>query len=280
MRNLAILTITLSLFTSQAFSGEVDKKLHNKCIYPTVMLFSKPMGAIGTGVVIKSVKQKDNTYLNLAATCAHILKMTPAQFEPPSHPKKGEEAKEPDKPKMIKPPRYEYTARIGKYEDWSKLVGYGDYECKVMAIDREKDVAMLTFVSKHELHIADLNFSPKLYIGNEVYRMGCGMSDPYRLDYGRITALDGGIGRLSNIQGTYRTSIPTIPGDSGGPVFHEYKVIGIAQAIRMIQTGPISQAPVYHLSYVIPLSRYLGSKEIKDYLNTVEEFKDLIQDPS
>ena len=269
MNKITILTLAVALCASPLFAGKPDKQIHEKCLYPTVMLFGPNVNAAGTGVIIKSVKQKDDTYLNLVATCAHIIKKTPAEFEPQEENKL---------PKMIKPPRYEYLVAVGKYKDWSRLVGADNYQCTVHAVDEAKDVALLTFVSKDQLYVAELDFHPKLYISNKICHIGCGMGDPFRLDFGRITALDGGIGELPEMKNTYRTSIPTIPGDSGGPVFHKYKLIGITQAVRTIQTGPISQVPIFHMSYVIPLSRHAGSEVVRKYLKSVEDFKDLIQD--
>jgi hypothetical protein len=270
MNKIIALTLAASLFTSHLYAGEIDKELHEKCLYPTVMIFSQSVSSVGTGVILKSSKQKDNTYLNLVATCAHILKMTPAEFETENNSQKQH--------KMIKPPRYEYVVAVGEYEDWSKLVGVESYECEVRVLDEKKDIALITFVSEKKLYVVDLDLQPKLYISNEVYRIGCGMADPFRLDYGRITSIDGGFGELHSTKNTYRTSIPTVPGDSGGPVFHKYKLIGVTQAVRSISTGPISQAPIYHISYVIPLSRYMGSEEVRKYLMSVDDFKDLIQD--
>ena len=43
----------------------------------------------------------------------------------------------------------------------------------------------------------------------------------------------------------------TVPGDSGSPVFHENKVVGIMVSIRFFRNHP-----VFGISYVVPLERF------------------------
>ncbi len=92
---------------------------------------------------------------------------------------------------------------------------------------------------------ATMDFEPRLFIGNEVYRIGCGLGDDPRIDYGRLTAYK------KTPKPTFRTSIMTVPGDSGSPVFHEYKVIGLAVSIRSVRG-----VPVFGISYAVPLERF------------------------
>jgi hypothetical protein len=289
MKNIIPITIFFTLLTTSIFAGEPDKDLHEKCLYPSIMLYSTGVQGAGSGVILKSVKQEDGTYLNLVATCAHILSKTPAKYEqpkplPPAESTEGKEDIDNDseiipaytQPKIIRPEQYDYLVRVGKYADWSKLVAYKDFKCKIVAEDRKLDLALATFTSKIKLYTVDLDFSPKLYIGNEVHRIGCGMRDPFRLDFGRITSLEGGAGGFKSVKGTWRTSILSISGDSGGPVFHENKLIGITQAILFYPLGYNLQSPICHISYVIPLKRFAGSKPALDYLNSVDDFKDIL----
>jgi len=271
--------LALVLIASPLHAGKPDKQLHEKCLYPTIMIgcAHQQVNRSGTGVVIKSIKletKKDEKekWLNLAVTCAHILKMSPPVFE---EQKKGEKTP----PKMIVPPRFDYVAIVGVYKNWSSLEKIEQFKCDIQAFDRSKDVAIVTFETNRKLHTVNLDFNPKLYIGNKLYKVGSGMGELFRVDFGRVTSLNTSKGRSPGLENTYRTSIPTVPGDSGGPVFHNYKLIGVSQAIKSIRTGPVSSAPIYHLSFVIPLDRFAGSDNIRNYLSKHEEFKDLLYEP-
>ena len=60
------------------FSDEPDKILHEKCLYPTVMVALRGEGRTysrGTGVIIRSEKA-DDAYFNVVVTCHHVLANT------------------------------------------------------------------------------------------------------------------------------------------------------------------------------------------------------------
>jgi len=236
MRNL-IFVLVLLFSPSYLFSGEPDKKLHSECLYPTVTVVAKNINMMGTGVIVRSEKISDNLYHNVVITCSHIIR-------------KGED----------------YEVVKGKYKDWSKLEGACKYDCEVYETNRLHDLGVVIFSSEDKMPVATLDFDTKLFIGNKVFRIGCGLNDEPRLDYGRITSLNGIVG---NIKNSYRTSIPTVPGDSGGPVFHNYKVIGIMAAIRSLRFGWI-QLPVFNISYVLPITRYkIWDKELNGAISFV-----------
>ena len=112
--------------------------------------------------------------------------------------------------------------------------------------------------------IAELDFDPKLFIGSEVYRIGCGLGDDPRLDYGKLTYYKKKLEIL-------RTSVMTVPGDSGSPLFYNYKVIGIVISIRSYQNFPI-----FNISYAIPLCRFKNwSKKDGDTLDYMWSNKEL-----
>lgn len=269
-----ILVAMLMAASTPLFGGEPDKQLHQKCIYPTVMIYctNPKVSSCGTGVILKSVKKDKDKYLNLVGTCAHILTKSPAVYA---------NTYDKDDPtlliesKMVSPPKYEYMLQIGVYKEWSKLVGVERFNCKIEVADTKKDIALITFESTKELPAVDIDPNPALFIGNEVYRIGCGIGMPFRLDYGKITSMAGSVGFMSGLEGTYRTSIATVSGDSGGPVFHNHKLIGVMQAV-MSRNGQEDNM-IFHMSYVIPLSRFMGSEEVRKFLKTEKEFESLIQ---
>ena len=254
-----IIAATLLLATSICQAGEPDKDLHNKCIYPTVMLQGKN-GGTGSGVIIKSVKRGDQ-YMNYVFTCAHVLKKTPARVIEPE-----------EGPPTVMPSKYEYVVHIAVYEDWSLIKEIKTYKCNVIHVENSalKDIALVTFKTKEEMKVAEIEANPKIYIGNEVLRIGCGVGEPFRIDYGKVTSLSQSAGRVQPAtEGKIRTSIQTVPGDSGGPVYHENKLIGVAQMIRAMpgNAGPFpTSIPIFHMSYVIPMERFMSCEKITKHL--------------
>jgi len=269
--------LMLVLLPTFLVAGEPDIELHEKCLYPTVCIFNinPAIGGIGSGVVIKSTKDGDH-YHNIVGTCAHVLKETPAMYEKVLIKQDGKKIGY--KLKLIKPAKYDYKIRVGKYENWSVLVAAADFDCEVLAVDKEIDVALIKFTSKEKMYTVELDINPKLFIGNKIHRVGCGMGEPFRVDYGRITSLANSIGRSQSVVGTHRTSIVTLPGDSGGPVFHENKMIGVAQGIRNFRMNAHINMPIFQMSYVIPLKRFISSEIIKNYVKTNDNLKCLMQE--
>lgn len=217
---LKYITRTLFIFFiligfSQA--GEVDEKLHQKCLYPTVYVGRADQSGYGSGVVVRSEKITDSLYKNVFITCAHLIDDSVLDYE-------------------IK----QYV-----YEDWSQVKEVKNYPAIFFGYNHALDIAIGVFYSDQEIPTANLDFEPKLFIGNEVFRIGCGLGDDPRLDYGKLTAYK------KTPKPTFRTSVMTVPGDSGSPLFHNYKVVGIVVSVRSFRN-----LPVFAISYAIPLERF------------------------
>jgi len=253
---LRIAFIFFVLLTSVALCDEPDKELHEKCLYPTIMITSSDQKSIGTGVIVKCVK-KDEEYENYAFTCSHVLVPVAEIFIISLNSKNS--------PVIVKPieDKYEMFVRIGVYENWSTLVGYKEHPCEVIVNNQEKDIALIKFRTTTKSFVADVEKDHKVYIGNQVCRVGCGMNEPFRLDFGQITSLKDSIGNA--VKGTYRVNIPTIMGDSGGPVFNENKLFGLVQSIRSIQSSSVL-IPVSHMVYVVPIKNFYDSEKIVENL--------------
>jgi S1-C subfamily serine protease len=213
-----LLSIISNLHASTVFSGEPDKKLHLECLYPTVMI-TNSRGSQGTGVIIRSDKIKDGLYHNVVLTCNHITANKSAKY------------------KIFKP----------VYKEWSKLKDLEAYPARIYAQNQAEDLAIMIFKSTTQLEAAQLNLEPKLYIGNEVFRIGNGQEQQTRLDYGRITSLDSIVNDKSEL---IRTSIFTLSGDSGSPVYEDYKLVGI-----MIAVHRVSESKIDHISYFVPIQK-------------------------
>lgn len=217
--------LSFALFLGLGFNVNIsnaqqpDKELHQQCIYPIVLVSPENANSFGTGFIVRSSKLENNLYCNVFFTCAHVVSES-GHFE----------------------------VKLYEYEDWSKIKSTKIFKALITAKNPGSDIAVGMFLSEEPLPVVDLDFDPKLYIGNDVQRVGCGMGDDPRLDRGHISSVKTNMGKLKNV---VRTSIPTVPGDSGSPVFQKYKVIGLTQSIRAWKGFPI-----YHMSYVIPLDRF------------------------
>lgn len=211
------------LHANIVFSGEPDKKLHSDCIYPTLMV-TNSRGSQGTGVIIRSDKIKDDLYHNVLLSCKHIL---------------------PDQSTKL-----EVHQII--YKDWSKALGTKTYPARIYAQNKIMDLSIILFSSKEQMPVATLNLNPNLYIGNEVYRVGCGHESESRLDYGKITSLSTNVNGIDDL---VRTSIYTIKGDSGGPVYENYQVVGVTIAIFMADKD--TKEAFNSISYFMPVSKLI-----------------------
>lgn len=213
----SLILLFFCTFLSLSHGGEVDKKLHQECLYPTIYVGRSDQSSYGSGVIVRSDKVNDNLYKNVFITCAHLIDETSIDYE----------------------------VKIYVYENWSQVKDIKSYPAAFFSYQRDLDVAIGVFYSTEQMPVAKLDFDPKLFIGNDVFRIGCGLGDDPRLDYGKLTA----IRKLP--KPTFRTSVMTVPGDSGSPLFHDYKVIGIVVSVRSFRN-----LPVFAISYAIPLERF------------------------
>jgi len=218
-----------SFYSTVKIENKADAILHEKCLYPTVKIENTKSYGGGSGVIVQSVKVSENEYFNVAITCAHVIE------------------KEPDE---------NFKVLTIEYENWSKFVKYISYSCKIYKIDAPRDLAVILFISDHKLPVADFGFNEKLFIGSKIFHFGCGLGEEPRLDRGEITSLRGK---------SYRTNMFLIFGDSGGPIFHDSKLIGFAQSIYCYQR--VSPIPI---SFIIPI------QEIKSWNNATNNALEFI----
>jgi S1-C subfamily serine protease len=230
MKNSSILLLFFCTFflPNTTNAGEVDKQLHQKCLYPTIYVGRVNKSTYGSGVIVRSQKHKDG-YRNVFLTCAHVVHDN----------------------------YLDYEVKQFIYEEWSQVSETKTYPALFYAVNHEQDVAIGLFYSDEEMPVADLDFSPKIYIGNELFRIGCGLGGEPRLDYGKLTQYK----KLP--KPLFRTSVMTVPGDSGGPVFHENKVVAIIVSISSVRN-----LPVFNISFAVPLQRF------KDWNDKIEKSLD------
>jgi len=144
------------------------------------------------------------------------------------------------------------TIYVIKYKNWSQPDGQDKFKFRVIASDPKIDLALIAFESDQKLHTVDLGFEEKLFIGNEVVRVGGGLGDDLRVDFGKVTGV---LVKLPSdkSKSCLRTSVYTVPGDSGGPLFHNNKLVGVMFCIRGAKVNG-HMYPVFGVSYAVPIS--------------------------
>jgi len=226
--NLLILAFVF-LYNTNLCSEEIDKKLHSQCLYPTIAISS--LNYSGTGVVIRSDFCEDH-YKNVFLTSAHNL---PCKFSI-------------------------FKVHVFKYTNWSECDDYETYPCCYYHIDEKQDIAIGMFESALSVNVATLtkNYSP--YIGNDVFKIGCGDKKHPRLDCGKLTSVKISINDLH----MYRISIYTIFGDSGGPIYNSnYELVALTNSISINKGNCLN-----NISFGTPLKN-IGDK--LDIINKKEK---------
>lgn len=217
---LLMASLFMSFSTVECNGAEApDKKLHKECLYPTICVASVDETSFGSGVIVLS-KKINYEYINFFISSAHVIE-------------KGTD----------------YNVLLHKYEDWSTVVGVKKIKCKFYAKHKKRDLIIGAFLTKTAMPSAKINMKIKFYIGTKLFRIGCGLGDVPRLEYGIVSApimKKGGPATLN----TVRTSIQTVPGDSGGPVFdRKYQVVGVTKAIKYYRSQLI-----FGTGYIVPIT--------------------------
>lgn len=215
-----------------------DEILHKKALYPTVKITSETSESCGSGFIVKSEKNVNyfkDKYVNVVVTANHVVDGKLASI-----------------------------IHVPKYKDWSEIDGFEEYPSIIAYSHPAQDIAILLFASPEQLPVADLDLESNLFFGTEIFKIGYGIGDDVRIDYGHITSVKT---KIPDAMKRYmRTNAYTIFGDSGGPVFtKKYKVTGITHAIRGTPNG----GALYSQSYISSIS-FL--KEWNKDINNAVEF--------
>jgi len=192
--------IFLFVFSSTSFTQEIDYKFHTNCLHPTVMILNADGKSGGTGFIIRSTKH-ENKYRNAFITAHHVVEADSS-----------------------------YILNWIKYKDWSNFDKEKQYPVFICYKSEKNDLAIGVFESDEKLPVVQLDFDHNLYIGTKVMRVGFGLMDDARIDHGIVTQPK--THRPESFSGTIRTNVYSVFGDSGGPLFFDYKVVGICRAVR------------------------------------------------
>jgi len=124
-----------------------------------------------------------------------------------------------------------YHVIDGAVEIFTEIKGK-DYKCKLVAVDKENDLAIIKVVDKNNFITYSTITSNKTETGSEVFVLGF----PYALSLlgNEIKLTDGKVSSQSGFRGeskTYQISAPIQPGNSGGPLFNsDGNVVGIVSS--------------------------------------------------
>jgi hypothetical protein len=182
-------------------AGTPDKQLEMTCIRPTVKVMDE--AGYGTGTIIRSEKLEDGKWLNVVLTAAHVTK-------------------EMEVPQIL----------IPGWVDWSKKDAAQDqkFEAVVYAQNLDRDMALVLFISPGPMPTAELGMDKELYLGNDVQRVGFNDGDDAILETGKVTGVD---------KTHLKTAMNGVYGYSGGPVYHQGKIVAITQSLRLVHGMPV-----------------------------------------
>lgn len=216
MKKLFIMLVFISGIAFCSAHNDLDHKIFiEKCLKPTVLIESKDQTSTGTGVIVKSEKLKyTNVYFNIVFSCEHIIKSN----------------------KQI--------VKYSEFDDNGIFLKYQENKAIVFFKDSDADISILFFTSDSPMPIAESDFKYQPKIRDRVFTIGHGMGDNSRYSDGCVT----GSTKTKDMFVDYKTSIPIVFGDSGGPLFYNNKLIGIANSIRSISVADKIKVPVYNIS--------------------------------
>ena len=172
-------------------------------------------GNKSTGVIIRSEKVSENEYHNVAISTNHGITT---------------------KELAVYVPNYVNWSEIGKIKMYP---GIAYYQHPYI------DLGVIFFITEKKMPEAELGFDEKIYIGSKITRVGCGLGASPRLEKGTITGLNEVLNN-KEAKRTYRMGIYTLPGDSGGPVYHNYRIVGWTQSIRQTQNRNLPIGDIHY----------------------------------
>ena len=220
------------------------KELHEKILYPTILVRTEKAG--GSGTVIKSV-EVNGEWRSYILTNHHVVS------EAIKFAEKWDSLVGRDIKVEVKAPVF---AEFYEYRRWSILDRADSRRADVVAWDKDHDVALLELISgKPPEYVATM--LPKGQIAGlrmfmPIIACGCAMGHKPIATMGYITSLDE---RIENLQ-YWLANTPTIFGNSGGGQFlsETGEFIGIPSRLDVALVG-YSASAITHLSYMIPISR-------------------------
>ena len=263
---IALFTIALLLpQASIAKNEEVPVKKITEMLYPSVLV---DLGRVtGSGTIIFSDERtheswKEEKIWTFVLTNYHVIRGA-ITIEEVFDPKQGKN--------IQKETRRPVHVRLWDYNDFSTAVGTTGRVARIIAWDKDRDLALLRLDDKERKikHVAKLwpeNVGGP-YLFQTVWAIGSGMSNPPYPTQGLLSGISG---KDRKGRALYLSSSPIIFGNSGGAVYRwsstrkKYEYIGIPSRIS-IQPMGFSADAITHMGYFIPIDRIYSLLEDNDY---------------
>jgi S1-C subfamily serine protease len=261
----ALLVSMLMLFPtiSIAQSIEAPVKKITEMLYPTVMIDITSSGVVtnivsqGSGTIIFSGRRKDKSWKeegvwSLILTNHHVVSDAiniTEEYDP-----KVEESVE-------KETRRPVHVRFWDYNDYSTAVGTTGRVARIVAWDKDRDLALLR-LDDRERKIGNVAiFWPENvggpYLFQKTWAIGSGMSNPPYPTEGLLSGIGGKDAQGGSL---YLSSAPIVFGNSGGSLWvysktrKRYEMIGVPSMVSAYGWGNI----VTHLAWSRPVSEIRG----------------------
>jgi S1-C subfamily serine protease len=207
----------------------------------------------GSGTVVFSAKRtheswKEEGVWTLVITNHHVID-TAVTISEEFDPRKGKSVK--------METRLPVHVRLWDYNDYSTAVGTTGRVARIVAWDKQRDLALLRLddkerVIKHVAHLWPENVGGP-YLFQTVWAIGSGMSNPPYPTQGLLSGISG---KDQAGKSLYLSSSPIIFGNSGGSLWAhskkrgKYELIGIPSAAGAYGWGTI----VPHIAWSRPIS--------------------------
>jgi S1-C subfamily serine protease len=239
--NLIIITILLC-FVVQIWAGEIED-LHKYVLYPSVRV--RVDNAQGSGTVIASIKSGDK-FVTYVLTNFHVVESAITIKQEWNPITKKEEKKE---------TRATVEVEIFKYLDMSIASGTLIVLSDIVNWDKDQDLALIRLRIDDFIQPAILPMEKTinlLKIFRNVYLCGSGAGRSSFPTFGHIASL---VDEIENLP-YWMVTAPSVFGNSGGGVFlaDSKQFIGVPSrlAVTFAMWAPNA---IYHMSYIIPISR-------------------------
>ena len=248
---LLLAIMVLFPLNSMAQSTEAPVKKIKEMLYPTVMVDLRDGAGSGTIIFSSGRKHdswKDEGIWSLVLTNHHVVSGA-ISISDEFDPKKGKTVK--------KETRRPVHIRLWDYNDYSTAVGTTGRVGRIVAWDKDRDLALLRLDDKERVIESVAKFWPEKvggpYLFQKTWAVGSGMGYPPYPTEGLLSGING-----KDVKGRslYLSSSPIIFGNSGGSLWayskkrDMYEMIGVPSMVGAYGWGSI----IPHIAWSRPIT--------------------------
>ena len=248
---LLLAIMVLFPLNSMAQSTEAPVKKIKEMLYPTVMVDLRDGAGSGTIIFSSGRKHdswKDEGIWSLVLTNHHVVSGA-ISISDEFDPKKGKTVK--------KETRRPVHIRLWDYNDYSTAVGTTGRVGRIVAWDKDRDLALIRLDDKERVIESVAKFWPEKvggpYLFQKTWAVGSGMGNPPYPTEGLLSGING-----KDVKGRslYLSSSPIIFGNSGGSLWayskkrDMYEMIGVPSMVGAYGWGSI----IPHIAWSRPIT--------------------------